>query len=67
METVNTILGIIASVLSIGAIVWSGVNAKKIKSINKTNVNLNSNNKIRGKAKGGDGSTNTVGAGNTIR
>lgn len=62
METVNTTLGIIASLLSITAVIWSGVNAYNIKQITRSN----SNTKIRGKAKGGDGSVNTVGTGNTI-
>lgn len=53
MDTVNTVLGIVASVLSIISVVLSVNNAKTI-------------NKIKGKINAGDGSTNTIGTGNRV-
>lgn len=54
METVNLVLGIIASILSIASVIWSAKTASKVKKITK------------GSASGGDKSINTVGSDNRI-
>lgn len=52
METVNLILGIVASVMSIISVIWSANNSRKIKTLTKVS--------------GGDNSVNTAGSGNRI-
>ena len=55
METVNLILGIVASVASIVSVIWSYNNSQSIKNINKQDLTI------------GDGSAGAQGNNNRIK